>query len=139
MYVNQTTGKIVYDPNRGDMKSHTAWWCVAEVNRELTRYYRWWVQRETGIVLNQPSWDAHVSIIRGEKDCAKLPELWKKHNNKNVIIQYEHGNVRYAKDKDQPGYFFWINVTCPEFDQIRQELGLRSGWKYHITIGRTNY
>lgn len=135
----KATGKIVYDPYRGDMKSSTPWWCIVELDTEITRYYRWWLRREKHIILQQPSWDAHITVIRGERECAKHPALWKKYHGKRVNFTYEHGILHSAKDKDQPGHFWWITANCPELDELRKELGLRTGYQYHITIGRTYY
>jgi hypothetical protein len=38
------TGLIVYDPNRGTMKTRITNWCVLQVDKEITRYYRWWAR-----------------------------------------------------------------------------------------------
>ena len=77
----ESTAKIVYDPRRPGMKRRTEWWCIATVDREITRYYREWIKRErlnlhdivhpgdrqTVERFVQPAWDAHISVIRGEK------------------------------------------------------------------------
>lgn len=136
---HQGSGIIKYDPHRGDMKGRINWWCVVDVDREITRYYRWWLQKEKHIILQQPSWDAHITIIRGEIACAKHPALWKKYQNHKVDFLYEHGNIRCEKDKKIGGHYYWIDVECPLLSKIRAELGLPVGWKFHITIGRTYY
>jgi hypothetical protein len=134
------TGRIQYDPHRGDMKANTAWWCVIDVDKEITRYYRWWLRKEKHIILQQPSWDAHISVVRGERQAQRMAKMWKKRHGQRVTFQYEHGDIQISKDKDQPGYFHWIRVNCPEVDEIREELGLFASWKYHhLTIGRTHY
>ena len=94
-----SVGKIKYDPYRGSMKNKTEWWAVLEVDREITRYYRNWINKEVFnpmeinhdnqpkemkekypvTILHPPSWDAHVSIIRGEKPRNDLMHLWKKY------------------------------------------------------------
>jgi hypothetical protein len=132
------TGIIKYDPHRGSMKSRTKWWCVVEVDREITRYYRWWLQKEKHILLQQPAWDAHISVIRGEAACARTPELWNKYKNKKVDFTYTHGELIVAPDPDG-GQYYWINVDSPFLSEIRKEMGLPVGWRFHITIGRTYY
>lgn len=133
-------GRIIYDPHRGTMKNDTNWWCVIDCDREITRYNRWWLQKERHLVMHQPAWDAHISVIRGEKSVKRNADLWKKHNGRKVKFRYEHGDVQVSKDKDAPGYFYWIRVDCPVVDEIREELGLIASWKYHhLTIGRTYY
>lgn len=140
MNAHQGSGRVAYDPHRGTMKANTGWWCVIELDREITRYYRWWLQKEKGLILQQPAWDAHISIIRGERDAGRYPDLWKKHQGRHVDFVYEHGDVQSTPDKDAPGSFYWIRVQCPVVDEIREELGLVTSWKYHhITIGRTYY
>ena len=132
-------GKIIYDPFRGGMKRDIHGWCIVDTDKEITRYYRWWLQRERHIILNQPSWDAHVSVVRGELSASRHA-MWKKHQGRHIQFKYQHGDVQVSKDKDQPGSFYWIRVDCPEVDQIREELGLIASWRYHhLTIGRTHY
>jgi len=139
-FAHNGTGIVRYDPHRGTMKSNTKNWCVIDVDREITRYNRFWLQREKHIILQQPAWDAHISVVRGERLSPKAQKLWKKYEGKRVPIRYEHGDIQMSKDQDQPGWFYWIRVDCPFVDEIRQELGLITSWKYHhITIGRTYY
>lgn len=140
LYTHRGSGKVVYDPKRGGMKSNTTNWCVIELDREITRYYRWWLQKERHIILQQPAWDAHISVVRGERLTPEQMKMWKKQQGRIVDFVYEHGDIQVSKDKDAPGYFFWIRVDCPAVDEIRTELGLVASWKYHhITIGRTYY
>ncbi len=136
MYYHSGSGVIAYDPWRGDMKSRTDWWCIVDVDKEITRYYRWWLQREKHIYLQKPAWDAHISIIRGEYACASNPQLWRKYQGQTVNFQYEHGHIRCEPDKDG-GVYYWIDVEAPLLNQIRAEFGLPRGWRFHITIGRT--
>jgi len=138
-YRLKSVGKLVYDPYRGDMKHRTEWWCVVQIDREITRYYRYWVRQRYGIELFQPSWDAHISVVRGEKP----PRLhWKKHVGE--IIEFEYGiepyNGNAPNSKRNNAEMFWmIDVFCPRFGEIRAELGLRTFYNYHLTIGRTYY
>jgi len=147
VYNFRSTGRIVYDPKRGGMKRRTKWWCVLNVDREITRYYRWWVSRRFwGMTamkddwLCQPSWDAHVSIIRGETPRREFRSLWGKYQGEEVEFWYSHNaclagdrGTRYAEDGD----FWFVDVYCPRIDEIRDELGLKTFYKYHLTVGRT--
>lgn len=133
-------GRIIYDPHRGTMKRDTSWWCVIDVDKEITRYYRWWLQREKHIILQQPAWDAHISVVRGERAVQRNAAMWGKRHGQRVHFRYEHGDIQVSKDRDAPGHFHWIRVDCPAVDEIREELGLIASWKYHhVTIGRTYY
>lgn len=136
---HEGTGYVIYDPFRGGMKRDIYGWCIIDTDREITRYYRHWLQREKHLILDQPSWDAHISVVRGELIATKHP-MWKKRMKMKVNFKYQHGDICTTKDKDQPGYYYWIRVDCPAVDEIRQELGLVTSWKYHhMTIGRTHY
>ncbi len=149
-------GRIKYDPPRPGMRKRTRasgannkdYWCILQVDTEITRYYRWWIQRHlwawTAVQpdwLCQPSWDAHVSVIRGEHPRQNL-DLWRKYDGVKVEFKYAHyprkttmedRDNRYTKDGD----FWFIDVECPLIDHIRAELGLSTHFHYHLTVGRT--
>ena len=127
-----STGIIQYDPPRPGMKRRTEWWAIIKVDREITRYYRWWVMNRYWIDLKQPAWDAHISIVRGEKPSKNKMHLWKKYHGQLVEFKYSH-NVFQAEKPE-----FWVvEVDCPMVRQIRREFGFPSNWNSHITIGRT--
>ena len=127
------TGKIIYDPHRGSMKKRTQWWCVAIVDKEITRYYRWWIRKELHIKnLHGPSWDAHISIIRGEKPEDDLLHLWKKYHGERISFRYIHNPYQAFK-----GQFWAVEVVCPRIREIREELRRPTNWKLHLTVGRT--
>lgn len=135
-------GIIQYDPPRGRMKTRTKWWAVVgNVDREITRYYRWWVKTQYWIELYQPSWDAHISIIRGEEPADALKHLWKKYDGQEVQFEYSH-NVRQSGDTtgyDRPDHYWFVEVRCELLNHIRDELNRPTGWNFHLTIGRTYY
>lgn len=134
-------GFIQYDPPRGRMKSKTNWWAVINVDKEITRYYRWWVKQRYWIDLHQPSWDAHISIIRGEEPEDHLKHLWRKYDGQEVKFEYNH-NVRQSGDTtgwDRPDHYWFVDVRCKLLNQIRAELNRPTGWNFHLTIGRTYY
>ena len=155
MKLNWHTGSgiIKYDPPRPGMTRRTDWWAIIKVDREITRYYRWWVDKEVvnplglehvnsgskayfdslgakGLV--EPSWNAHISIVRGEKPREDLRYLWKKYDGERISFCYRH--CPYKSD----GPYWFVEVFCPRLEEIRDELKLITGWKYHLTIGRTN-
>jgi len=133
------SGIIKYDPPRYGMKKKTQWWAVVNVDKEITRYFRWWIKKELWIDLCQPSWDAHISIIRGERPPEDKINLWKKYDGQKVDFKYSL-NVRQSGDTtgwDRPSHYWFVEVECPLLRQIRNEFGFPSNWKQHITIGRT--
>ena len=137
-------GKIVYDPNRGSMTRRTNWWCVAEVDREITRYYRWWIQTKYNPFqieewkVHPPAWDAHVSIIRGEQPPADKMHLWKKYHGQRMEIHYPSPSDYYIAGPTHSvgGLFFIVDVDCPDLIKIREEFGFKSDWKLHLSFGR---
>lgn len=87
---HSSSGRLVYDPPRPGMKHNTAWWAIVAVDREITRYYRWWVARRFGIHLLPPTWDAHISVVRGEAPEPHLRPLWRRHHGETVTFRYRH-------------------------------------------------
>jgi hypothetical protein len=138
---HEAKGKLIYDPVRSGLKTKNKGWVVINADNEIARYYRWWVQKERWIELCQPSWGTHVSCVRGEGIRDVYQPLWKKHDGEIITFEYEH-NVRRSGDTtggDRPEWFWFVDVRCPRIDEIRAELGLRTFFKYHMTIGRTYY
>lgn len=131
----KSTAKIVYDPPRPGMKRKTKWWCVANVDREITRYYRWWIMRTYHIKgLIPPSWDGHISVIRGEEPHDEYKHLWKKYDGQIVEFEYEHYPKKAKKDE------FWIiEVRCPFLSNIRKEMNKPHDWPLHISIAKEQY
>lgn len=135
----ETTGTIRYDPYRGEMKNKTQWWAVLELDDGISDYYRSQICTQYGIKLHQPSWGAHVSIIRGEKPRDDLMHLWKKYDGKQVTIKYRpyarfNGDTRETQHKT--GNFWFLDVYCEELSNIRKELELPYDWMLHLTVGR---
>lgn len=122
---------ISYDPYRPGMKKRTMWWSVATIHWDLSRYYRWWIKSRYGLELHQPSWDCHISVIRGEKPKPDLLHLWKKYDKKEISFNYSN-HIRVIND----GKFFVLEVESKDLQAMRIELQLPISYKFHITIGR---
>lgn len=135
-------GPLIYDPRRPGLKRRKDWWVVVPVDNEIARYYRWWVQRRYHIALCEPSWKAHISVVRGEMPReASLRALWKKHAGERVRFAYGHNpklaTARvYAADD---GQIWFIDAYSDRLCEIRAELGLPTFHKFHISIGKTYY
>lgn len=134
----ETKGVLVYDPPRPGLKKKRHWWCVVEADDSLTDYYRHWVQRELHLhELCQPSWGAHVSVVRGEQPPEGLQSLWGKYEGEEITFRYKpHPRVSGDTTGDRPGNFWFLDVECERLQEIRTELGLPTYHKFHITIGR---
>lgn len=133
------TGMIQYDPPRPGLRKNTNWWCIVTIDPEITRYYRWWIQKTFHIKeLKPPSWDAHISVIRGEKPTDDLLHLWKKYDNQSIEFKYEH-YPKCASSYKTTGNYWYIDIECPTLTQIRQEFNKPSDWTLHLTVGRVWY
>lgn len=137
----KSTGKFYYDPPRGQMKNRVKKWAILRVDDEISNYYRWWINHLFHTHLLQPAWNAHISVIRGEKDFAYSKAdinspLWKKYQGK--IIEFEYSHEPYSC---QNGNFWVIKARSEELTFIRQELGLvtKYGDTFHITVGKDRY
>ena len=135
----KTTGIIEYEPAREGLKKKPDWWAILHIDEDISRYYRWWLERETGLKLHKPSWGTHVSILRGEKPWPDMMHLWKKYDGMEVEIEYS-GNIRQAGDTtgwDRPDSYWFIDVKSDFLIDIRKEQNLPCTFKLHCTIGRT--
>lgn len=157
----KSSGIIRYDPKRHGINSvdqkgrvnRDKWWVIVTVDHELCRYYREQVQK---FVLNPlgfekrkdairhgfhfidlPSWGAHCSVIRGEQPDAEHMHLWKKYDGVKVEFEYEHYVRQTCIDRDGHDNYWFVDVRCDFLNHIREELGKPTGYRFHITVGRT--
>lgn len=149
-----TFGTIVYDPDRGRMKSNTTWWCVIELHDpEIADYYRWMVDRYW--------WDAdvspvkrqyvksphkpHISLIRGEEPRINQ-SLWGKYMAGDMVtIRYSNAIRQTSTARIEATDKFWfLEVEWPPYVDFRRLYGLNwhdpSGKKFrpHMTIAQTH-
>lgn len=129
-------GIIRYDPPRYGMKKNTNYWCILELPDDLVKYYQYFVKTDLHIPIADPSWDAHVSIVRGE--TPRNIDVWKKYDRKKVKIKY-YPDIQLKKDPKKEGLYCFIDFEVPFFRKIRRELGLECKYPFHFTIGRTHY
>jgi hypothetical protein len=137
----KSRGKLIYDPNRQNMRNRVKRWAVLQVDQEISNYHRWWVNRLYHKHLLVPAWGAHVSVIRGERDFISSnvdmnTPLWKKYHNQ--WFEFEYSNQPYSVKN---GNFWVIRVRSNDLMDIRNEMGLinRFDDPLHITIGKDPY
>ena len=139
------TGKIIYDPYRPGLKKNKDFWCVVDVDPEITRYYRYWVDKHISNPLGfekkgliKPAWDAHISVIRGETPPEDKMHFWKKYHGK--LTQFEYSPcVKKTKESNrfnQQEDFWFVEVRSSMLKKIRDDFGFKSDWLFHITIGK---
>lgn len=129
-------GTIIYDPYRGENMKPKNQWCILQLPKDFARYYQYFLRKEKHLELFDPTFNAHVSIVRGE--VPKNMNAWKKYNNKRFFIEYEPEIVSF-KDTKKPGSYYCITFKSKALSELRRELGLIPHEVFHITIGRTNY
>jgi hypothetical protein len=113
------------------------WWMVLDCDtEEIGRYYRhlYWLNHSKAIKLSRPYWGAHVTVVRNEEPPNK--SLWWGYDGEKVEFDYRPG-VRTNYSDERFRSFWWVDVICPRFDEIRVELGLLENpdRTYHMTIG----
>ena len=138
------SGKLIYDPYRPGLKKKTELWSIIDVDKELTRYFRYWANKNPVyfkmkfLDLKQPSWNAHISLTRGEQLKPEVQHLWKKYHGERLDFEYDI-DIRRGGDRGPSGAssnYFFVDVYCPRADEIRNELKLPYFPRYHLTIGR---
>jgi hypothetical protein len=126
------TGQIIYDPPRPGMKRRTEWWCVVNVfdkNGDISRYYRYWIFKKWGTVLDPPAHGTHISCVRGEEPPDHLKHLWGQETGKIVEFKYTH-DIYFRKG------FFFCEIDCPPLIDIRKKFGFPHDWRLHMSIGK---
>lgn len=127
-YTLETAGTIKYDPPR---PKNSPYWCVAEVDKGITAYYRSLFEKFFKVPLYAPAFDAHVSILRG-MPTPRMDTHWGYLDNTDVVIQYDH-RIWYNEQH------VWINTYFPEYFKIREYYEVPK-WNEtlfgHMTIGK---
>lgn len=142
----EATGTIIYDPRRTGLKKRNEWWCVIQVEEDIASYYRHLANThfnpfkvESDPIIRQ-SWDAHISVIRGEKPKDDKMHLWKKYHGQKVDFKYSIDvgvtNQPTAFSNDT---FLYLRVKCDMLMKIREEFGVRTSHNPHLTIGKVPY
>ena len=133
--MHRAKGKLRYSLKKES--SDQDWWLVLDqCPEEIGKLYRnlYWLEHNKGRKLNPPYWGAHVTVVRNEEPPNK--EFWWKHEGETIEFQYA-GPVGNNCGPDRYRSFWWVQVTCPRLDEIREELGLpaKPHKSYHMTIG----
>ena len=129
-YSCEIVGRLQFDPPRPGMKRNTERWAVIKLDRELTRYYRWWIKQAYHIQLREPSWNAHCSAIRGERIIN--PELWGNGQGEPVVVKYSPTPLQIPNRPEM----WYLPAQCKRITELREQFGLRTFHDYHITVGR---
>jgi len=103
---------------------------------EIGRFYRhlYWLEHNKGHKLAKPYWGSHVTVVRNEEPPNR--HLWWNYGGERISFDYfPRVDTNYSDRRFRS--FYWLNVVCPRFEEIRVELGLAKNPDgiYHMTIG----
>jgi len=127
------TGIVVYSPHRPGIRKiqrHSPWWVIVEIDKELSRYYRWWIEKRFGLRLQVPTWGTHITVV-SDRDKIEPEYLnqWKMFDRQQLSFEYNVAVEQHWK-------FWTLNVKSDVLTQMRKDLGLTRHHSLHITIGR---
>lgn len=124
----ETTGKVVYDPDRGTMKNNIDHWAVITVDPAISTYYRKLFYQRYGIELDKPNWEVHCSVLKGYNLMDKnKPWGWR---------DQEMVDVNYTHELFWNSTHVWINCYSQAFFEIRDFYNIQGLDQGHITIGK---
>lgn len=124
------SGKLIYEPVRPDLKkTHKQRTLIIQPRYDdMDLYYQWFLKKRYGLMLQRPVWRTHVTIVKGDERFTNA-EAWKKHEGR--FIEFE-----YSPELEKRWQFWVLPVRGAKLKDMRAELGLKSDFPFHITIGR---
>lgn len=108
--VHTTTSVLRYSRSRSG-----GYRLVAEIDRELARYYRALIPK--WITVNVPMYPPHVTVVRTERETPAELGYWGRYEGEAVELAYEA--FVYSSET-----YFWLNFFSDRLERIRAELGL---------------
>lgn len=99
------------------------------VDQGIIDYYRWHLLK-WGIQVSKGSlWGPHISIVKGDREEPPKKEAWGK---KYPKVQFFYSNIiRWDNNRHA-----WLDVYSDGINALRNELGLPSKPRFHVTLGR---
>ena len=148
-YTHTTTGRVIYDPDRGTMKRNTKWWCILQMDENVSSYLRWhleknWWNVEAGqkSEYHRPPHGAHISVIRGERPRNHINQWGRFWSNHRFPVEYDMKIDKVRGSKTEQGWHYTVPIMCPELLDLREYFGLpihnhRGIFRFHMTVART--
>ena len=116
--------------------SQSAWKRVALIKTkcELDNYYAWFLKKRFNLELSKNLRGSHVTIINDKiryQDFERGSEVF---HRKPIDFFYNPKDIR------SNGKHWWISVSCPDAESIRESMGLDKiqYFGFHLTIGYAN-
>ncbi len=129
----KTYAKLVYGPHRPDLRKENRnvdWMLVGEVDWDVARLMRSWINARRWEPIQQPVWKPHVTIADGRSPIREeFRNAWKRREGRGIKIEY-------SLEFFQKWKFFCVPVRSDTILSICDELGLSRDYPFHITVGR---
>ena len=117
-------------------KNQSSWKRTAMISTkcEIDRYYAWFLKNRFNLELNKNLRGTHVTIINDRMSSGDFEMGSKLFHKKEIDFFYDPKDIRSS------GKHWWINISCPEAESIRESMGLSRTpfFGFHLTIGHAN-
>jgi len=109
-------------------------WIIAQCDKAIIDYYRWFYNRRYHILLTQPRHGAHISVARGAQEGIE-PGTWERNLDGPEITFW------YDPNPDEEEKYVWLKVVSPDLEKVRTDIGLspKPPGDYHLTLGRKDF
>lgn len=131
-------GKLDFSPEDRTKKhkNQSSWKRTAMIltKCDIDKYYAWFLKSRFNLELNKNLRGSHITIISDRMDQKVFDEGAKIFQGKEIEFFYD------PKDINSSGKHWWINIHCPDAENIREALGLKRipYFGFHLTIGHAN-
>ena len=109
MKLFNATGIVHYDKFEGEYR------LVIKVNQEISNYYFSLIPKYYKV--NRPRWPAHITLVRSGKEVPKNMAFWGVYEGKRIPFLYD-------PEIKSGTMYYWLNIWCKQFENMRFELGL---------------
>jgi hypothetical protein len=117
-------------------KNQSAWkrTAIIQTGCDLDRYYAWILKKRFSLDLNKNLRGSHVTIISDRMEMSVFDEAKRVFSGRDIKFFFD------PKDIKSSGKHWWIDVHCPDAENIRESLGLSRNpyFGFHLTIGHAN-
>lgn len=124
-FKHKSYGTLWFDPLHGT-KHFDPWWALLKVDKGTIDYYRWLLKSHGIHTMPNKLWGPHVSVIKGCEP--KERQFW---GADFGLVEFWYSNyIRWDN-----GRHAWLDVFCPQMNDIRLKLGIYGKSFFHMTLG----
>lgn len=117
-------------------KNQSAWkrTAIIQTGCDLDKYYSWILKKRFSLDLNKNLRGTHVTIISDRMNMEVFNQGKSIFDKKEISFFFDPKNVK------SNGKHWWIDVDCPDAENIRESMGLTRipYFGFHLTIGHAN-